>query len=40
MINELVQGFKTNVKKDGKNIKIVESYVGDTSGFVAFLEST
>jgi integrase/recombinase XerD len=39
MKNELVQNFKVNLEEDGKSIKTVESYVGDTSAFVAFLES-
>lgn len=38
MINELVQRFKIHLEEDGKSIKTVESYVGDTSDFVAFLE--
>ena len=39
MINELVQRFKIHLQEDGKSVKTVESYVGDTSAFVAFLES-
>lgn len=39
MINELVQKFKIHLEEDGKSAKTVESYVGDTSAFVAFLES-
>jgi integrase/recombinase XerD len=39
MINELVQKFKIHLEKDGKSAKTVESYVGDTSAFVTFLES-
>jgi len=39
MINELVQRFKTHLEEDGKSIKTIESYVGDTSAFVDFLES-
>jgi integrase/recombinase XerD len=39
MINELVKRFKIHLEEDGKSIKTVESYVGDTSAFVAFLES-
>jgi integrase/recombinase XerD len=38
MKNELVQNFKVNLEEDGKSIKTVESYVGDTSAFVTFLE--
>ncbi|NRT79268.1 tyrosine-type recombinase/integrase [Clostridium beijerinckii] len=38
MINELVQRFKIHLEEDGKSVKTVESYVGDTSAFVAFLE--
>jgi integrase/recombinase XerD len=38
MKNELVQNFKVNLEEDGKSIKTVESYVGDTSAFVAFLQ--
>jgi len=33
-VNELVQLFKRYLEEDGKSIKTVESYVGDTSGFV------
>jgi integrase/recombinase XerD len=39
MVNELVQQFKKYLEEDGKSIKIVESYVGDTTAFVGFLES-
>jgi integrase/recombinase XerD len=39
MKNELVQNFKIHLEEDGKSIKTVESYVGDTSAFVEFLES-
>jgi len=39
MINELVQRFKIHLEEDGKSIKTVESYVGDNSAFVTFLES-
>lgn len=39
MKNELVQNFKINLEEDGKSPKTIESYVGDTSAFVAFLES-
>lgn len=39
MKNELVQNFKIHLEEDGKSGKTVESYVGDTSAFVAFLES-
>ena len=39
MINELVQKFKIYLEEDGKSIKTIESYVGDTSAFVAFPES-
>jgi len=38
MINEMIQRFKIHLEEDGKNAKTVESYVGDTSAFVAFLE--
>jgi integrase/recombinase XerD len=38
-MNELVQNFKVNLEEDGKSIKTVENYVGDTSAFLAFLES-
>lgn len=38
MINELVQRFKIHLEEDGKSIKTIEIYVGDTSAFVAFLE--
>jgi integrase/recombinase XerD len=38
MTNKLVQNFKVNLEEDGKSIKTVESYVGDTSAFVTFLE--
>lgn len=38
MINELVQRFKINLEEDGKSVKTIESYVGDTSAFIAFLE--
>jgi integrase/recombinase XerD len=38
MINELIQRFKIHLEEDGKSAKTVESYVGDTSAFVAFLE--
>lgn len=37
--NELVQKFKIYVGEDGKSVKTVESYIGDTSAFVDFLES-
>ncbi|WP_017413236.1 phage integrase N-terminal SAM-like domain-containing protein [Clostridium tunisiense] len=39
MKNELVQNFKMHLEEDGKSMKTVESYVGDTSAFVVFLES-
>lgn len=39
MINELVQKFKISLEEDEKSAKTIESYVGDTSAFVAFLES-
>lgn len=39
MENDLVQNFKRYLEEDGKSVKTVESYVGDTSAFVAFLES-
>lgn len=38
MVNELVQKFKTHLEEDGKSMKTIESYVGDTSAFVVFLE--
>ena len=38
MINELVQKFKIHLEEDGKSAKTVESHVGDTSAFVAFLK--
>lgn len=38
MINELVQKFKIHLEEDGESVKIIESYVGDTSAFVTFLE--
>lgn len=36
MINELVQ--KIHLEEDGKSAKTIESYIGDTAAFVAFLE--
>ena len=39
MINELIQRFKIHLEEDGKSIKTVESHVGDTFAFVAFLDS-
>jgi integrase/recombinase XerD len=39
MINELVQKFKIYLEEDGKSIKTIESYAGDISAFVPFLES-
>lgn len=39
MINELMQRFKIHLDEDGKSHKTVESYVGDTSDFVTFLEA-
>lgn len=39
MINELIQRFKIHLEEDGKSTKTVESYIGDTSAFEAFLES-
>jgi integrase/recombinase XerD len=38
MINELVKRFKIHLEEYGKNPKTIESYVGDTSAFVTFLE--
>jgi integrase/recombinase XerD len=38
MTNDLVQKFKINLEEDGKSMKTVESYVGDTSAFVVFIE--
>jgi len=38
MMNELVQRFKIHLEEDGKSPKTIESYVGDTSAFVTFLE--
>ncbi len=38
MINELVQRFNIHLEEDEKNIKTIESYVGGTSAFVAFIE--
>jgi len=38
MINELVQRFKIHLEEDGKSVKTVKCYVGDTSAFVAFPE--
>lgn len=38
MINEMIQRFKIHLEEDGKSVKTVESYVGDTTAFVAFLE--
>lgn len=38
MISELVQRFKIHLEEDGKSPKTIESYVGDTSAFVTFLE--
>lgn len=34
---DIVQGFARNLTEDGKRPKTVESYVGDTSGFLAYL---
>lgn len=39
MKNALVQNFKIYLEEDGKSAKTIESYVGDTSAFVALLES-
>jgi integrase/recombinase XerD len=39
MINELVQRFKIHLVEEGKSPKTIESCVGDTSAFVAILES-
>ncbi|MDU4853948.1 MAG: tyrosine-type recombinase/integrase [Clostridioides difficile] len=39
MKNELVQKFERYLEEDGKSVKTIESYVGDTSAFLAFLES-
>lgn len=39
MINELMQRFKIHLDEDGKSPKTIESYVGDTSDFVTFLEA-
>jgi integrase/recombinase XerD len=38
MENDLVNNFKIHLEEDGKSIKTVESYVGDTSACVTFLE--
>lgn len=38
MIN-LVEKFERYLIEDGKSPNTIESYVGDTSAFVAFLES-
>jgi integrase/recombinase XerD len=38
LVNELIQRFKKHLEEDGKSVKTVESYVGDTSAFVTFLE--
>ncbi|AGX41809.1 phage integrase N-terminal SAM-like domain-containing protein [Clostridium saccharobutylicum] len=35
----IIEEFKTNLIEDGKSPKTIESYVGDTSAFVAFIES-
>ncbi|WP_180277995.1 hypothetical protein [Clostridium sp. LS] len=36
--NKLVQRFKIHLEEDGKSVKTIESYVGDTSAFVIFAE--
>lgn len=38
-MSEFVQKFKVHLEEDGKSAKTIGSYVGDTSAFVAFLES-
>lgn len=35
----LVEKFGKSLMKDGKSHKTIESYVGDTFAFVAFIES-
>lgn len=37
-MNKLVEKFKKSLEEDGKSIKTIESYIGDTAAFVAFLE--
>lgn len=39
MTKELVQKFKIHLEEDGKSMKTIGSYVGDTSAFIAFLEA-
>lgn len=39
MKNELVQKFERYLEEDGKSVKTIESYIGDTSAFVVFLEN-
>ncbi|WP_083585681.1 phage integrase N-terminal SAM-like domain-containing protein [Clostridium kluyveri] len=35
----MVQRFKIHLEEYGKSVKTIESYIGDTSAFVAFLAS-
>ena len=37
---EIVQGFARYLTEDGKRPKTVESYVGDITGFLAYLAQT
>ncbi|APM39453.1 hypothetical protein [Clostridium kluyveri] len=39
MMWQLIEDFKMSLIEDGKSPKTIESYVGDTSAFVAFLEN-
>jgi integrase/recombinase XerD len=35
---KIIEDFKISLIEDGKSIKTIESYVGDTSAFVTFLK--
>ena len=38
MIHEMIQRFKIHLEEDGKSPKTIESYVGDNSASVTFIE--
>ena len=39
MTNSIVEEFKVNLMEDGKSVKTIESYVGEVSAFVSYLET-
>ena len=39
MATDFVEKFKRYLKEEGKSTKIIESYVGDIGGFVAYIQN-